>query len=1312
MKRIISGLLSMMMFVSCFNICVYAANKTYIYNLSSPYLELVGSWGMGSSLLGLDDSETTYATGGGGAKNYAIVRPNLVQGGKYKVSFWNTVYPTNCDMINIDVYGRDKIVNSSFFIHNDGEAGLVTVGEFDLAPGTENYIKLYNDGGSFRVNCIVLELLEAYDSITDIDVPGNDYVPEKVVYPQVELKEIEADIPEAHEESLQLYVDCNSTSNGDGSIEAPFNDILAARDYVRNIIANGMPDNGITVNLREGTYQLTETFLLGNLDSGNENAPVIWQAYDNENVTFTAGKVIDETGAKFAKDTEYKDQIPYESKEFIKVVDLRENGVSSIPEITMDNGVSAKLIFGSQDGVIARYPNEGYAKTGNLIDYSSRYDEGPRKKGFVYEIDDPRQLRWENSPNLWVNGFWKTDYTYTNHKVAQMDTYNMSFSSIGQDVWGAFSGARYYAYNTLSELDSPGEWYADEDNMKLFYYPYDEESYDELIFVDGDFTVASISGGQYIYFKGINITAGGNNGMSMTNCNSCGIIGGEIYNVSGTGVTINGSANSFLRDNEIYNCDSGFQIAGGDTEKYVKANNYAENVSVHDIASAGGSLAGCGNRVSHCHIYNIQMQGLTGSGCGQIYEYNTIERTSLNIDDTGAIYFNAGGGGFGSIFRYNKIIDSVGLKGAVGIYIDDVTSGVKIYGNIVANMNHGIHIHGGRMNSVEDNILINVSVAVLANTVSSLKNISEGGATYNNVKKLDLEAYAAAVGNEYEDGANRILNIFSDEFGYPKHNIITDNIFVNSGESLWSDAERYGGTIKDNVILSSLPEGVDGTSYHISDWSGIKAAKSNFPEFDTYLMGTYHGGMNEKTGALVYNNSAQSFNITYPANGAVDCEAEGKLKWEVTGGIEKAKVVIAADPEFTNVVEYEEISSTEYDYMLEYGKTYYWRVEQTPLLGYDSRWNENGVFSFTTISLEDKLIGEILKLKSLMLNSDEGNRNGQVKFGTHKMIADAVNEATIAYETGTQNEKLDALDVLAEAQAEFYESINASSDNLTTVYCETYSNDKVGDKPLNLFSRNGSVINTFVSEEPGNALNHVVKFDGASGQVQTQSLTFRHQENYMEAASSVMPAQSNATFGMQVRKTGSASLASATQQVAAVVYFMSDGKLYADIAKEYYLCDYVPNKWYNIKMSLDVAEQKYDVYVNGDKLAENVPFTTKGVTSVSHLRYVTSDGTSQAVQNQGVFYADNTIVRIPESKGSNPYLKGIKFNGIPLEGFTVDKQFYQVDMTPEELESAELTCELYENAASYEYYDNGKKIVAICSGDNKSTAVYIFRSKN
>ena len=108
--------------------------------------------------------------------------------------------------------------------------------------------------------------------------------------------------------------------------------------------------------------------------------------------------------------------------------------------------------------------------------------------GFVYDGDDVKsQYRNEKNVEFVIYHGW----TASRHHLRNVVTENSSviFTNPAEYPIGHWpnhdseSGGRYYIDNTFEGLDSPGEWYYDESNRKVLYWPLSGEDVPGLDFV-------------------------------------------------------------------------------------------------------------------------------------------------------------------------------------------------------------------------------------------------------------------------------------------------------------------------------------------------------------------------------------------------------------------------------------------------------------------------------------------------------------------------------------------------------------------------------------------------------------------------------------------------------------------------------------------------------------------------------------------------------------------------------------------------------------------------------------------------------------
>lgn len=1281
-----------------------------LITVDSGQFTTTGAFG-GSSLKGYNGSSSMYDANADNAE--AIFKPMLLNGGKYKIEIYNLAHTTNTTKAAADIYIENALANTVEFDHRNTESGMIDLGEYQLSPGDGAYVVMrkVNGDGFIRPNAVKFTLTEKdenAESIVEInEKPYGEYVKRTLGEKQVELPQISEN---------KIYV-CSGAQSGDGTEAAPFATIAEAQAKLKELIQNGGLTNGAAVVIRGGIYSLDDTLTIENMGG----APITYMAYEGEDVTLTAGKNIPSDYFEKVTDKNILDKIPSEAKDYIYSADLSKVGLQNIPNMNLRKSTPYTLVMGEAKGTLARWPNEGYGETGEVIDTGARGDSGPRKKGFTYEISDARLLRWKDAKNGWLNGYWMTPYTIDYASIAKIDVDKMRIVGKDWNGLGNYGYARYFAENLLEEIDKEGEWYLDTETNKLYIYPYGKKPENDVKFAASNYPVIKFVGATNAVVRGINIEVGGNDGVAFDeNTSDCMIIGGEIKYVSGNGAVINGKNNT-VRDCDIsYVGSRGILVNGGNDKTLDPGGNVAENNEIHNTGTGGGSkqgitVSGCANRVSNNHVYDIPTHGIIGSGMEQIIENNIIERTNLEMGDTGGLYFLNYGLGYGTKIRYNIVKDSVGLmpiagfsgEGALGIYIDDVTSGLEIYGNVVYNAKEpGTFIHGGRYNKIYNNMYINCDIPIRITKTGIAKSIAVGGTIWTNLVEKDVEN--GPIGQKYPQAKET----FTDNFGDPINNTVTNNISFNGGNSEFENAlDTYeGGNYSGNVRFDGLPD-CNMTDFYDLDYTKIKEQCPGFEEIPFKEIGTYKGGARTDTESIVFDNRADDFSATYPVNGAKDVNPDVTLKWEKgRGGIRSYDVYVASDPEFKDIIAFAGTTDGETTMNLEYGKTYYWRVSASPMLNYDKRWNSNGVMSFTTVGAEDMLYGEYLSARALMNISDEGEAGGQYEKGAKEALS-AVTSETLEAINSKDSEKMSEMkDKILAAKSEFISKRNSKKDNLQVLIYDDFENDTIGERPAGLFFRSYSPLNVKVAKDPTNAMNKAFLVRDEETTHQYGNRFFDPQDGYVELCTSVMAAQTTGSASIGLYKTGYYTTQQGTTgSCAARIVFASDSYIYDGTAKKTRLMKYSADQWYDIKVELNLKEKYYDIYINGELVKEKAELDSADVTSVNQFIFDTTEGTSSTSANRGGFYMDNIIVRAPKNEGANPYLMSLSVNGEDVGGFEPEKNVYDISLSKDDLKNAEISYTCGKGANVNLWKGENGVYITIVSGERKSTYTYYLR---
>ncbi|MBI2928231.1 MAG: right-handed parallel beta-helix repeat-containing protein, partial [Verrucomicrobia bacterium] len=215
-----------------------------------------------------------------------------------------------------------------------------------------------------------------------------------------------------------------------GTEAEPFATLSRAQAAVRQAKGAGP----VTVFLRGGTYYLSETLVFTAEDSGTANAPVSWQAWQDEQPVISGG-------AKLA----------------LKWEAFRDG----IMKARVPAGFTTDQLFvNGERQILARYPNfdpnvrilNGYSKDAFGPDRAARWAD-PRG-GFIHAMH----------AHLWGD----FHYLITGKDVEGQLTYEGGWQNNRR--LGMHKEFRFVE-NIFEELDAPGEWFLDAKASMLYFHP-------------------------------------------------------------------------------------------------------------------------------------------------------------------------------------------------------------------------------------------------------------------------------------------------------------------------------------------------------------------------------------------------------------------------------------------------------------------------------------------------------------------------------------------------------------------------------------------------------------------------------------------------------------------------------------------------------------------------------------------------------------------------------------------------------------------------------------------------------------------------
>ena len=485
-----------------------------------------------------------------------------------------------------------------------------------------------------------------------------------------------------------IHVSPTGNDANPGTATKPLATLAAAQRATRSSAGR----EPVTVLLHAGIYYLPDTVRFTAADSGTAAAPVLYAAAPGEQPVLSGGVRLTLAWSPF------RDGI-FQAKTPVGLV--------------MD-----QLFVNGERQHMARYPNydakaaqfNGSAADAIAPERVARWSEPTG--GYIHAMHTALwgDMHWriqgkKADGSLDYEGGWQNNRPSEMHKKFRM------------------------VENIHEELDAPGEWFLDREQRTLYFWPPKPLAGLEVYAPTTDNLIEIGTKAAWIIIRGFTMECCDGYAVAVRGASNCLVAGNTIRNTAGGklggggGVLADGGTNCGVVGNDIYDVGNiGITLRGGDKETLTPAGHYADNNYLHHIGvlnahGHGIKIEGVGLRVSHNLMHDTTRSGLYGGGNDCVVEYNHIRHDNLMTEDTAGYYNGGNWHNRGQIVRYNYVHDTLGYGRrdgkwvtplfAWGIYFDDDESGTHAYGNIIARVPlGGFHVHAGRDNLVENNIII------------------------------------------------------------------------------------------------------------------------------------------------------------------------------------------------------------------------------------------------------------------------------------------------------------------------------------------------------------------------------------------------------------------------------------------------------------------------------------------------------------------------------------------------------------------------------------------------------------------------------
>lgn len=531
------------------------------------------------------------------------------------------------------------------------------------------------------------------------------------------------------------------TPNAEGT-DGPFATIERARNEIRAMRAESPLRASVEVLVRGGIYRVERPIVFEPIDSGTEQYPITYAAYEEETPVISGGRAV---------------------HGLVEIAPgLYE---TSIPEASEHRWVFRQLFVDGERKTLARTPNTGYFQMAGPADPRLHPPTTAQEKQYYqshyYRFETGQLFEWPNISDVNIVAFYSWHAAIL--PLTWVDEETQTFCTRGHmtNGYGGKLGEemRFFVENAPDSLDMPGEWQLDRTTGRLRIVAEPGERLDsaavvapvaaQLLLVRGNpitgelvehlrfrglsfqhseyrlpllglsDTQAALSvspaveflGARHVAFEDNEIAHVGNHALWIREgCSDIRVLQNHIYDLGGGGIYI-GQVTQPVRVGDSYQ----------PSERLLTYGNVVENNYIHDLGlifpQSHGVWIGqsSDNAIRHNEISYTNYTAISlgwswsyaESECNRnIVEFNYIHDVIQNtLADGGAIYTL--GVQRDTVIRNNIIHDVWGYRQyqGPGIYPDEGSSGILFANNVVyRTTGASLGIHWGSGLTVQNNV--------------------------------------------------------------------------------------------------------------------------------------------------------------------------------------------------------------------------------------------------------------------------------------------------------------------------------------------------------------------------------------------------------------------------------------------------------------------------------------------------------------------------------------------------------------------------------------------------------------------------------
>lgn len=641
------------------------------------------------------------------------------------------------------------------------------------------------------------------------------------------------------------------SDRADGTPQRPFQTIDRALEE-----AARYPQVTKHILLRGGQYTITQSIEV----TGIHNLTIA--AYRDEPVSVTGSYQVSPRQLRPVRDAAVRERLQESVRDHILEIDTRALGIP-LSGITAKGFGRASLPGWSElfiDGTpltIARWPNDSMVPIGKV--HCTGDIPRENKSGIgdpVFEYAGDRPSRWQSTDGMWIGGYFAHGYADDMIPVRSIDTTSRTITAAMPTLYGFMSGApwrEWYALNLVEEIDLPGEYVLDSLHGKIYLLPPTDHTPKEIYISTLESPLFQFAECRNVTLRGITLEYSRGMGVYIEQSDSVRVDSCTIRNLGYVGVCIgrgdlgsnqedagstetpegvpaligtlqNRTYNDVLFNrmagsgNGVSNCyiyqvgAGGVSLSGGDRKTLTPAGNYVENCRIHTFNRLEKSyrpgiwIEGVGNRISNCEIYDAPSMAILLHGNNHTVEYCDIHHVCREVDDQGAFYYGRDPSEQGNRVQYCYFHDFSSAHRVSATYHDDGACGLEVFGCVYFRAGTiPVLIGGGHDNIYRNNLFLDLPMAIhIDNRMEGWgRSMLDKGGIVD--RRLQTVRHTEA---PYATAYPRLAEYWEGTPRVPRGNEIAGNLFwqvdkILNGATSWADWSNNWVTTADPGLVDA-----------------------------------------------------------------------------------------------------------------------------------------------------------------------------------------------------------------------------------------------------------------------------------------------------------------------------------------------------------------------------------------------------------------------------------------------------------------------------------------------------------------------------